>query len=260
MASGRRRRPGSGSWVYKPNKKHPKRIEARFPVPVWAFSKWPGVLQKDGLVKLFPIGFETEATKWLDDNYRAAVQGTWESPKFNENKGKAGRVTFAEYATDYVETRVKANGDPIEETTKEKYRQYLRDHLLPVLGAKAMGDVTDDDIDHWAASMKVGKAGEGAVARRRVFELLRGIFNEAYERPLDASGQTLLKHNPVRHLLNSPVVKPTNTGTLWNEPRNTGDTMLLGTVGPHARIDHPLRADRYRFPCTNHRSHQRRRA
>lgn len=200
MASGRRRRPGSGSWVYKPNKKHPKRIEARFPIPVWAFSKWPGVLPKDGLVKLFPIGFETEATKWLDDNYRAAVQGTWEPPKVSENKGKASRITFAEYATDYVETRVKANGDPIEETTKEKYRQYLRDHLLPVLGVKAMGDVTDDDIDRWAASMKVGKAGEGAVVRRRVFELLRGIFNEACERPLDASGQTLLKHNPVRHL------------------------------------------------------------
>lgn len=200
MASGRRRKPGSGGWVYKPNKRHPKYIEARFPVPVWAFSKWPGVLPKDGIPKTFPLGFETEATKWLDDNYRASIQGTWEPPNVNENKGRAGRITFNEYATDYVATRVKANGDPIEQTTREKYEQYLRDHLNPVLGMKPMGDITDDDIDRWAASMKVGKAGEGAVVRRRVFELLRGIFNQACERPLDASGQTLLRRNPVRHL------------------------------------------------------------
>lgn len=174
-----------------------KYIEAKYKPPVEAYYKWPGMLP-EYYTKRFAEGFETEAEKWLNDAERAIQQGIWKPPEVARNEGLARRVTFAQYATDYVEHRVKRDGEPIEETTREKYRQYLRDHLLPVLGSLPMASITPDDIERWAASMRIGKAGEGAVIKRRVFELLSGIFAEACEKPLDASGQTLLERNPIR--------------------------------------------------------------
>lgn len=204
---GRAKKRRFGSMPVKTDRKSGTQyIEARYQPPVWAYSKWPGVLPKY-ICKSFPLGFELEAECWLNRAEAAIIRETWEPPKVKENEKRADRITFAEYATDYVEHRVRRNGDPIRETTKEKYRQYLRDHLLPVLGAKPMGGIMPEDVERWAASMEVGKAGEGAVVRRRVFELLRGIFNQACSRPLDASGQTLLKFNPVQIVIDRPDSK-----------------------------------------------------
>ena len=53
-----------------------------------------------------------------------------------EKARESGEVLFRDYAADYVEKRRKANNEPIQQTTKEKYQQYLRDYLNPVLGNK----------------------------------------------------------------------------------------------------------------------------
>ncbi|WP_416795282.1 hypothetical protein [Bifidobacterium pseudocatenulatum] len=45
-----------------------------------------------------------------------------------------------------MEKRRKANNEPIQQTTKEKYQQYLRDYLNPVLGNKPMAAIRPADI------------------------------------------------------------------------------------------------------------------
>lgn len=45
----------------------------------------------------------------------------------------------------------KNDGEPIEETTREKCRQYLRGHLSPVLGALPMASIMPDGIERWEA-------------------------------------------------------------------------------------------------------------
>ena len=177
-------------------------IEARYQPPVWAYAKWPNLPKHYS--KRFDKDYASMAEGWLAEEERKIKLGTWEPPQVAENKTKAVRVTFREYALDYVRTRRKTDGNPIAETTRQKYMQYLDDYLLPVLGGKCMGDITSRDIEKWFDSMKVGKAGEGAAVKHKTLVLLHAIFRSACEQELDASGTTLLTVNPVRINMRRP--------------------------------------------------------
>lgn len=192
----RAKRRRFGSMPVRTDRKSGRRyIEARYQPPVSAYSKWPGLPKR--ITKRFPLGFETQAEKWLNDAETAIRIGTWEPPQVRENARRADCVTFREYATQYVRERHKANGELIAVTTRQKYEQYLRDDLLPILGDMPMAAITPRDIQRWADSMKVGKAGEGASIKRHVWELLSAIFRQACSQPLDETGNTLLRKNPV---------------------------------------------------------------
>ena len=49
-----------------------------------------------------------------------------------KNRERRDRVPFKEYAESYVEHRHRRDGNPIQETTKDKYREYLRLYLTPL--------------------------------------------------------------------------------------------------------------------------------
>lgn len=192
-----------GSMPLRTDKKSGRKyIEARYQPPVEAYSKWPGLPKR--ITKRFPLGFETQAEKWLNDAETAIRMGTWKPPKVEKNSQRATVVTFKDYATRYVRERHKVNGEPIQETTRQKYEQYLRDDLLPILGNIPMASITPRDIQMWADSMKVGKAGEGASIKRHVWELLSAIFRQACEQPLDEAGTTLLSTTPVLLRVDKP--------------------------------------------------------
>lgn len=179
-----------------------KYIEARYQPPVSAYSRWPGLPKR--ITRRFPVGFETEAERWLNEAETAIRMGTWEPPQIEEDSRKAGAVTFAQYSAAYLQKHRKANGEPIAPTTRQKYEQYLRDDLLPILGDMPMAAIRPKDIQRWADSMKVGKAGEGASIKRHVWELLSAIFKEACSKPLDEEGTTLLRNNPVLLKVDKP--------------------------------------------------------
>ncbi|QYN59887.1 site-specific integrase [Bifidobacterium asteroides] len=192
----RAKRRRFGSMPVRTDRKSGRRyIEARYQPPVEAYSRWPSLPKR--ISRRFPLGFETEAEKWLNDAETSIRMGIWEPPEAAENAHRADSTTFGEYATDFVRNRRKANGEPIAVTTRQKYEQYLRDYLLPVLGNMPMAAVTPRDIQRWADSMKVGKAGEGASIKRHAWELLNAIFRQACSQPLDDEGTTLLSSNPV---------------------------------------------------------------
>lgn len=122
----------------------------------------------------------------------------WAPTEVTDNADAGSKVLFRDYAADYVEKRCKVNNEPIQQTTKEKYQQYLRDYLNPVLGNKPMAAIRPADIRQWYDSMYVTKDGRGESIRRHVFELLDGIMSHAANAPLDDSGTTLIKRSPVQ--------------------------------------------------------------
>lgn len=237
MAGSRRRRFGS---IVKRTSRATGSIyyEARYRPPIDAYAKWPGLPKI--ISKNFPEGFESEAERFLLDAERLIRLGQWEPPSVTEKANLASRVTFAEYVTDYVANHHKSNGEPIEETTREKYEQYLRDYLIPVLGSKPMVAITPKDIQAWADSMKVGPSGERQSIKRKVWELLCAIFRHACETPLDEAGTTLLKRSPVLITIEKPHPKVQYVDVSMEELQTLHDAMkprlapliyLMGVTG-----------------------------
>lgn len=239
-------RSGFGNIHRRPSKRNTKYLEASYTPPVWAYDKWPDLMRgrngepKKRISKRFPAGFEAEARRWLNEAEAAIIRGTWEPPARAEAKDAAAAVTFGEYATAYVDSHRKRNGEPIAPTTKDKYRQYLRDYLLPVLGNIPMAAINESDIQRWADSMPVGKAGEGLSIKNHVYQLLHGIFTEACTKPWGDSGAPLLNRDPIAIHVDKPSREVANGSATIDDIRALADNMprrhaliiyMLGVLG-----------------------------
>lgn len=186
--SGRRK---FGSILVRSARDGHKYVQARYQPPAWAYSKWPDLPRH--YTKNFDADYTAMAEAWLAEQERLIKLGSWEPPRIEKTKELSSTITFREYALDFVQNRRKPNGQRIAPTTREKYLQYLDDYLLPVLGDKSMGSIGPRDVERWADSMRVGKAGEGASVKHKAYVLLREIFRDACERELDQDGTTLLE-------------------------------------------------------------------
>lgn len=161
--SGRRK---FGSVLVRSARDGHKYVQARYQPPVWAYSKWPDLPRH--YTKNFDAEYTAMAEAWLAEQERLIKLGSWEPPRIEKTKELSSTITFREYALDFVQNRRKPNGQRIAPTTREKYLQYLDDYLLPVLGDKPMGSIGPRDIEKWADSMRVGKAGEGASVKHKI--------------------------------------------------------------------------------------------
>lgn len=190
----------------KPNKKNPRYLEASYEPPVWAYRKWPDQLRgKKRIYKNFPLRFAIDAETWLNDAERDIIRGTWVPPQLEQLKEEAHDTTFAQYATDYLREHRKANGEPLAEQTVEKYRQYLRDHLIPALGVYRMDEITESLLRETIDSMDVSGDGAGASIRWHVATLMRAMFVEASTKKVKGTGEPLIGSNPA---INIRVEKP----------------------------------------------------
>ena len=163
-----RRRRAFGSINAKPNKAAPKYLEATYPTPARYAADYPGQ-PKDQTETFRPVTSDAwmRAEAWLAAEKKLIDNGTWTPWRSRKDRRRQSSVTFAQYAAEYVETRRKADGSPLRETTKDKYRQYLRDHLNPILGDKARRPYAPTTYAGGYDSMPVSKDGAGSQSAAR---------------------------------------------------------------------------------------------
>lgn len=172
-------------------------IEASYQTPVEAFSQWPSLPKRQ--YKTVLPEFKIQAESWLNEAERDIKLGAWVPPKTKREKKHRQTITFRVYAEQWLDNRRKANGEPIRETSKQKYREALRLYLYPAFGDKRLVDITAKDIQAWWDAFKPDRAAEGAnleARRADTYSKLRAIMASAAKDPVDDEGNTLIKANP----------------------------------------------------------------
>lgn len=172
-------------------------IEASYLTPVEAFDKWPDLPKRQ--YKVVTSEYETEAVAWLDKAERDIRLEAWTPPQIERARERREAVTFREYAERWLRERRKANGEPIRETSKQKYREALRLYLYPAFGDKRLGAITAKDVQAWWDGFKPERAAEGASLEARradTYAKLRAIMASAAKEPIDDEGNTLIKATP----------------------------------------------------------------
>ncbi|KAB8290099.1 tyrosine-type recombinase/integrase [Bifidobacterium avesanii] len=234
----RNRRRRFGKVEMKTNRHGQIYYDASYIPPVEARERYPHLPSR--IHRNFDEGYELQADAWLSEAKRLIDLGAWEPPEVTENRNAGNTVTFHEYAERFVENRRKGDNQPIRETTKDKYRQYVRDYLNPILGDLPMAEIKPAHICDWYDSMKVTKDGRGESIRRHVFELLNAIMAEAANTPLDDQGTTLIKVNPVQFKVPRPATKHAYVIATREQVKALADAMtpnlalgvlLAGTLG-----------------------------
>lgn len=131
---------------------------------------------KDGkkLRKTFPL--KSEAESWAADVKRGVDLGTLRAPtKRTLAEAAAAWLSGVEAGT--VRNR---SGNPYKPATLRGYRQALRDHVLPVLGAHKLNGVTTSElqalVDRWQAE------GRSASTIRNSIKPLQAIYRRARSR------------------------------------------------------------------------------
>lgn len=232
------RRRRFGKVETKTNRRGQTYYDASYIPPVKARERYPHLPTR--IHRNFDEGCELQADAWLSEAKRLIDLGAWEPPEVLEARDAGGSVLFRDYAQAYVENRRKGDNRPIRQTTKDKYAQYLRDYLNPVLGDMPMGAIKPAHIREWYDSMTVTKDGRGESIRRHVFELLDAIMAEAATAPLDELGTTLIKVNPVQFKVPRPATKHVYVIATREQVQALADAMpanlalgvlLAGTLG-----------------------------
>lgn len=199
------RRRKFGKVETKTNRRGQTYYDASYIPPAEARERYPHLPAR--IHRNFDEGYELQADAWLSEAKRLIDLDAWEPPEVTENRNAGASVLFRDYAKNFVENRRKGDNRPIRQTTKDKYAQYLRDYLNPVLGDMPMSGIKPANIREWYDSMRVTKDGRGESIRRHVFELLDAIMAEAATAPLDDQGTTLIKVNPVQFKVPRPATK-----------------------------------------------------
>jgi integrase len=99
-------------------------------------------------------------------------RGAWIAPV-------EGRVTLAEYAPAWLDSRLTSRGEPLRPRVRDLYGGYLRLHILPILGTVPLGRLTTATVRRWHAGLLEDGVGPSTVAK--CYRLLRAILNTAVE-------------------------------------------------------------------------------
>lgn len=169
-------------------------LEASYAPPADAVKKYPNIHIPRHVTKNFPTSMRPAAEAWLYQAQRLIALNAWEPPQLKENEQKANRVTFRQYATEWLQDHRKPDGSEIAEGTKEKYREYLKNHLLPAFGTHPVREISEKNVREWFTSFPTSN-GHGETMRRHCYTLLKSIMASAATDTL-TDGTTLIERNP----------------------------------------------------------------
>jgi integrase len=202
MTAKRRRSFGKKRYLTT-RSKHPTRyIEASYPTPVEAFGQYPGL--KERQYRNFPIAWESQADRWLADAETAIRTQTWKPEATVKAKGKAIATLFGDYADDWIATHRQPNGKALAVTTKQKYGEYLDNHLRAVFGDTPVASITPKMVQDFWDGYPVGANGVGETGRLRCYRFLAAVLNTAASKPIDDTGEPLIPSNPCHISASNP--------------------------------------------------------
>lgn len=118
-----------------------------------------------------------DARGWLAVQQARILEGTWS--EFDtaraEVSGKGRGLTFADYATEWVETRTNRHGDHLRPRTAAEYRRLIGGPLKPFAEARLTA-ITPEQVRSWySALIAAGTKTQAA----RAYELLKAILSTA---------------------------------------------------------------------------------
>jgi integrase len=120
-------------------------------------------LAPDGRERSKRFDRRVDAEAWLAVRTAEVTTGAWIDPR-------AGKVSFADFATRYLDDRT-----DLRSTTRAKYDGLLKRHLLPEFGSVPLAQVNPSQVRAWWAKLNGTHPSTAAGAYR----LLSSIFNAA---------------------------------------------------------------------------------
>ncbi|KAA8832623.1 tyrosine-type recombinase/integrase [Bifidobacterium tissieri] len=184
-----RLRRSFGAVKYLPAGK-PTRVVVSYPVPVDAYSKWPGLPKR--ISRSFPIERESEALAYLDQVKREIDADAWEPPKVRENRARTRGITFDEYFPTWLDQR-RYRGRRLRPGTLYKMRGDYDHHISPVLGSTPLNRVTQQTVDRFDAGLP-----DQPAMRRNVMKILTAMLHTASEPGMDGS-EPIIPRYPLLH-------------------------------------------------------------
>ena len=117
---------------------------------IWQHGKrWQARYEHHGTSHVPGRGFTTAklADDWLCDEQRLIDRDEWTPPADRRRTTRIDSTTFRDYATRWIDTRLK-KGQPLAEATKHEYRRYLKNYIGGI-GDEPLAGTTRDDWREW---------------------------------------------------------------------------------------------------------------
>lgn len=160
-------------------------------------GRWSAAYLHHGVLHRAPATFPTKASgqRWLEDE-RDLIDldrrnlGVWTPPAERASKAAAAKLTLRAYAGPWLEHR------NLSRRTRETYRYHLELNILPVLGDKALTEITPEDVRMWFA----GLGRQYQTRNARAYGVLTAVLNTAVDdglidrSPARIKGGTAVKH------------------------------------------------------------------
>jgi integrase len=123
-------------------------------------------------VSLGTFGSKADAEQALAKAVADQIRGRWVRPY-------AGGVLLADFARQWVASRLGRTGAPLRPRVRELYEGQLRLHILPTLGGVPVGRLRPATIRTWYAALV--ERGPGASTAAKCYRLVHAILNTAVE-------------------------------------------------------------------------------
>ena len=151
-------------------------------------GRWQARVQSDAgsMVSLGAFPTKTDAERVIVNATADQTRGAWVDPR-------AGRMTFAEYAADWLAQR-----STIRPRTRELYESQLRKHLVPTFGDIELGAITTATVRQWHAR-HTSTPKPGPVTIAKCYRLLRSILSTAVEDGVIVKNPCVIKGAGVEH-------------------------------------------------------------
>ena len=194
--------------IVKRTRKGETVYEASYLVPDNLRSQYPTLPER--YYKTAKAAYYSDLEAWLYDAERSIRLGAWKPPTQVHNRRSGKHILFRDYATTYVNTHRKPNGDMVEETTRVNHRNLLNNHLIPFFGDMDMRKITPRHVAQFYEQMPINeRTGAGEVNRYNAYRLLKAIFNHALTEPINDIGDKLLTTSPCTLKVSKPITRHT---------------------------------------------------